>query len=307
MEFNGKALADRHRSQGPRPRSLVKAGEQLDGFAQLRDDGTTALRLLDLLRRLDPEGQPDGAARQLRSLRPGQTLNWALAWPANRRILYNRASCDPSGKPWDPKRKLIALERPASGAASDVPDFKPDVAPGDGMGPFIMNPEGVARFFAVDKMAEGPFPEHYEPFEIAARHQPAASRQSAGTSAIRRRACSRATWRAFGKAQGLPYVATTYRLTEHFHYWTKHARINAILQPEQFVEIGEELAKEKGIKARRQGQGALQPRRDQGRGGGDQAHQAARRSNGKKVHTRRHPDPLGLQGRGQERATSPTR
>jgi len=54
---------------------------------------------------------------------------------------------------------------------------------------------------------------------------------------------------AFGKPAEFPYVATTYRLTEHFHYWTKHVRINAILQPEQFVEIGEELAKEKGVRA----------------------------------------------------------
>ena len=60
---------------------------------------------------------------------------------------------------------------------------------------------------------------------------------------------------AFGKAKEFPYVATTYRLTEHFHFWTKHAELDAILQPEQFVEIGEELAKEKGIKAGDTGQG----------------------------------------------------
>jgi formate dehydrogenase major subunit len=54
---------------------------------------------------------------------------------------------------------------------------------------------------------------------------------------------------AFGTAKDFPYVCTTYRLTEHFHYWTKQSLVNAITQPEQFVEIGEELAKEKGIRA----------------------------------------------------------
>ena len=99
---------------------------------------------------------------------------------------------------------------------------------------------------------------------------------------------------AFGTPKDFPYVATTYRLTEHFHFWTKHAAINAILQPEQFVEIGEELAKEKGIR-RRPGQGALQPRPHQGRGGGDQAHPGAgcQRPAGA---PRRHPIHWGFKG-----------
>ena len=131
-------------------------------------------------------------------------------------------------------------------AGSDVPDFKLDSNPGDGMGPFIMNPEGVGRFFAVDKMADGPFPEHYEPFESPLginllQHQPAAVTNPAAR-------VFKGDLEAMGKAKDFPYAATTYRLTEHFHFWTKHCRINAILQPEQFVEIDEELAAEKGIK-----------------------------------------------------------
>ena len=55
-------------------------------------------------------------------------------------------------------------------------------------------------------------------------------------------------WAQFGDSKEFPYVATSYRLTEHFHFWTKHVRINAVLQPEFFVEISEQLAKEKGIK-----------------------------------------------------------
>jgi len=97
------------------------------------------------------EGQPDGAAGQLRPYGIGQTLNWAYAWPANRRILYNTASCDAEGKPCDPQRKLIGWDSGAGKwAGSDIPDFKVDSNPTDGMGPFVMNPEGVARFFARD-------------------------------------------------------------------------------------------------------------------------------------------------------------
>jgi formate dehydrogenase major subunit len=175
----------------------------------------------------------------------GQTLNWAWSWPANRRVLYNRASCDPSGKPFNPKRKLIAWNGSSWGGA-DVPDFVVGENPAGGMGPFIMNPEGVARFFARASMAEGPFPEHYEPFENPLGYNPLSPKQPQATSnpAARVFARDRAE---FGRAEQFPHVATTYRLTEHFHYWTKHVRLNSIIQPQQFVEIGEALAKEIGI------------------------------------------------------------
>ena len=116
------------------------------------------------------------------------------------------------------------------------------------MGPFIMNPEGVARFFAVDKLEDGPFPEHYEPMEspLAANLLHPKNDKARSNPAAR---VFKGDWDTFGKPDKFPYVCTTYRLTEHFHFWTKHVRLSAIVQPEQFVEIGEELAKEKGIKA----------------------------------------------------------
>ena len=77
-----------------------------------------------------------------------------------------------------------------------------------------------------------------------------------------------------GKSDKFPYVGTTYRLTEHFHYWTKHARLNAIAQPEQFVEIGEAGGEERH-QAGRHREGQFQPRLHQGQGGGDQAHSHA--------------------------------
>jgi len=244
-EYSGKALED---LVDPKDKTKVvrKAGEQLDGFAQLTDDGKTACGCWifsgawsekgNLMARRD-NSDPSGL---------GNTLNWAYSWPANRRIQYNRASCDPSGKPWDPKRKLIGWNG-AKWAGADVPDFKADSAPAEGMNPFIMNSEGVGRFFAVDRMAEGPFPEHYEPFESPLAVNPLHPKNPKAKNNPAARVF-KDDLDQFGDAEEFPYVATTYRLTEHFHFWTKHTRLAAIMQPEQFVEIGEELAQMKGIK-----------------------------------------------------------
>jgi formate dehydrogenase major subunit len=177
----------------------------------------------------------------------GQTLRWAWAWPANRRVLYNRASCDPAGKPYNPALKLIAWNGKSWGGA-DVPDYKIDEDPAGNMGPFIMNPEGVARFFARAGMAEGPFPEHYEPFETPLGYNPLHPNDSRAVQNPAAR-IYQGDREALGKADAFPCVATTYRLTEHFHFWTKHVRLNAIVQPEQFVEIGEVHAKQLGVKA----------------------------------------------------------
>lgn len=111
-----------------------------------------------------------------------------------------------------------------------------------------MNPEGVARFFARAQMNEGPFPEHYEPFETPLGFNPLHPDRPDVTSnpAARVFPTDRAN---FGAAHEFPHTATTYRLTEHFHFWTKNARLNAIVQPAQFVEISEELALKIGVVA----------------------------------------------------------
>ncbi|CAB3782898.1 Formate dehydrogenase-O major subunit [Pararobbsia alpina] len=245
-EFNGKALTELTDPKDP-AKVLVKAGEQLSGFGQLKDDGSTASGCWIFCGAWTPAGNQMGRRDNNDPTGNGQTLNWAWAWPANRRILYNRASCDTSGKPFDPTRKLIAWNGKAW-TGSDTPDYKADEPPENGMGPFIMNAEGVARFFARDGMAEGPFPEHYEPFETPLGYNPLHPDHAEVTNnpAARIFPDDKAS---LGKAADYPHTATTYRLTEHFHYWTKHARLNAIIQPEQFVEIGEDLAKEVGVVA----------------------------------------------------------
>ncbi len=247
-EFSGKALND-VTDPKDRKKVLVKAGEQLNGFAELRDDGSTSCGCWIFAGAWTEKGNQMARRDNSDPFGIGQTLNWAFAWPANRRVLYNRASCDLEGKPYDPKRKLIAWNAGAGKwVGSDIPDFKPDSAPEEGMHPFIMIPEGVARFFAIDKMAEGPFPEHYEPFEspLDANPMHPENPKARANPAAR---VFKEDWETFAKADKYPYVGTTYRLTEHFHTWSKHVRLNAIIQPEQFVEIGEELAKEKGIRS----------------------------------------------------------
>jgi formate dehydrogenase major subunit len=246
MEFNGRALAD-VTDPADQTKVLAKRGEQLASFAQLRDDGSTASGCWIFCGSWTQAGNQMGRRDNSDPTGIGQTLGWAWAWPANRRVLYNRASCDVNGKPFDPSRKLVAWNGRAW-TGSDIPDFKVDEPPDKGMSPFIMNPEGVARFFARDGMNEGPFPAHYEPFETPLGYNPFFPDNKAVTSnpAARVFADDRA---AFGTADKFPNTATTYRLTEHFHYWTKHARLNAIVQPQQFVEIGEEHAKEVGVVA----------------------------------------------------------
>ncbi len=244
-EYNGKALADVTDPKDP-AKVLAKTGEQLAGFAQLRNDGSTACgcwifsgawtQAGNLMARRD-NSDPSGL---------GNTPNWAFAWPANRRIIYNRASCDSAGKPWDPKRKVISWDsKSQKWQGMDIPDMRPDAAPEQNVGPFIMNPEGVARLFGVDKLADGPFPEHYEPFETPLDTNPLHPGVVSNPAAR----VFKGDLAALGTSKDFPYIGTTYRLTEHFHFWTKHVNINAILQPEQFVEIDEELAGKKGIKS----------------------------------------------------------
>jgi formate dehydrogenase major subunit len=246
MEFNGKALADVTDPKDP-TKVLVKAGDQLPSFAMLRDDGSTTCGNWIYCGVWSPAGNLSARRDNSDPSGLGQTLNWGFAWPVNRRILYNRASADLAGKPWDAKRSVLKWLGDKWGG-NDVPDMRPDAAPDQNVMPFIMTGEGVGRLFSLGLMNEGPFPEHYEPFETPLDANPMHPKNLKATSNPAARVY-KGDMEAFGKAKDFPYVATTYRLTEHFHYWTKQSKINAIMQPEQFVEIGEELAKEKGIVA----------------------------------------------------------
>jgi len=241
-EINGKALAD---LEDPVTKQQIKAGQQLPGFAWLKDDGTTMCgnwiysgaftEAGNMTARRDP-ADPSGL---------GVHQNWAFSWPANRRVLYNRASCDLNGKPFDPTRKQVWWnEATQKWAGNDVPDFKPDSKPADHMGPFIMNAEGVGRIFGpLAAFADGPFPEFYEPVESPIdnllhpqqTHNPVVKRFNTPDD------------KYGGPKEGYNVVCTTYRLTEHYHYWTKNNPMNVQLVPEPFIEIPAEMADEMGL------------------------------------------------------------
>jgi formate dehydrogenase major subunit len=241
-EINGKALAD---LEDPVTKQQIKAGQQLPGFAWLKDDGTTLCgnwiysgaftEAGNITARRDPS-DPSGL---------GVHQNWAFSWPANRRVLYNRASCDLEGKPFDPTRKQVWWnDATQKWAGNDVPDFKPDSKPADHMGPFIMNAEGVGRIFGpLAAFADGPFPEFYEPVESPIdnllhpqqTHNPVVKRFKTPDD------------KYGGPKEGYNVVCTTYRLTEHYHYWTKNNPMNVQLVPEPFVEISAEMANEMGL------------------------------------------------------------
>jgi len=242
-ELNGRALED---VEDKTTKAVMKAGQQLPGFSWLRDDGSTACGNWIWCGSWTEAGaqtqRRDNADPSGLGIHPG----WAWTWPMNRRVLYNRASCDLSGKPWDPSRALVWWnEGQKKWVGNDVPDFKADSPPKDHMGPFIMNVEGVGRIFApLGAFADGPFPEFYEPTESPVDNalHPKRSRNPVAQR------FSTAMDKYGTPADGFNIVCTTYRLTEHYHYWTKNNPMNVQLVPEPFVEIPVELAAELGIK-----------------------------------------------------------
>jgi formate dehydrogenase major subunit len=240
-ELNGSALEDIADPNDP-TKIVIAKGKQLPGFAALRDDGKTACGCWIYSGSFTEAGNqmarrdttdPDGT---------GAYSKWSWSWPANRRILYNRASADITGKPWDPTRKLLEWDG-SKWVGYDVPDIGPTMKP-EVVGPFIMNPEGTGRLFTRGMMRDGPFPAHYEPFESPVANVLAPKIRGNPVARV-----FKGDLEQFGDVKEFPFAATSYRLTEHFHFWTKHQHNNAVIQPEFFVEISEELANQKNIKS----------------------------------------------------------
>src|SRR5271155_4728003 len=241
-ELNGRAVVDfSDKASG----QTIKAGQQLASFAFLQDDGSTLCGNWIWC----GSWTEAGALTQRRGTDDPSGLgiypNWAWSWPMNRRVLYNRASCDGDGKPWDPARKQVWWsEGQKKWVGNDVPDFKADSPPSDHMGPFIMNAEGVGRIFApLALFADGPFPEFYEPTESPVEN--ALHPQRSKNPVVPRFSTPMDKYGT--PEQGFTVICTTYRLTEHYHYWTKNNPMNVQLVPDMFVEIPVELAAELGI------------------------------------------------------------
>lgn len=236
-ELNGWAVEDVRDAAGA---VIVRKGQQLSRFLDTRADGSTLSGNWLYIGSYPDAGNLSQRRSNADPSGVGRYPEWTFSWPANRRILYNRCSADGRGAPWDASRPAIAWN--GERWVGDVPDFTVDSAPDAALGPFIMLPEGVARLFVPGQFVEGPWSEHYEPAEspVANPLHPGQSRNPAlrefGTM-----------FDTLGTADEFPIVCTTYRLTEHFHYWTKHNPYTMQLQPEFFVEMSEELAREKGL------------------------------------------------------------
>lgn len=166
--------------------------------------------------------------------------SWGWAWPVNRRIMYNRASVDLDGKPWDALRPVIQWDTGSKKWVGDVADGGAAPINQGGGYPFIMKPQGRGHLFGPGR-PDGPFPEHYEPWESPISN-PMSTQQSNPAIVI---------WETIAKGSAAEYqiVATTHRVVEHMHTGTITRRLPWLVEmmPEMFVEMSQELADEKGI------------------------------------------------------------
>jgi len=231
-------------------------GKPMATFADLKEDGSTSCGIW-IWGGIMKEGKYLARRRDNKDESGiGSYLNWSYAWPVNRRILYNRCSADIAGRPWSEDKKIIwwdplAIDpktgKPGKWVGKDVPDFKLTLAPtdikGGGTKPFIMQATGLGALFT-DKMKEGPFPEHYEPFESPFKN--AISSQGLNPAVK----VPKTSMNNRGEASKFPCVGTTYRVSEHWQAGAMSRNLPwlAELMPTTFAEISPSLAKARGIK-----------------------------------------------------------
>ena len=239
------------------PKKLLgKKGELVGGFAQLQADGSTSCGSWIYCQSYNEKGNM--MARRVKKDPTGLGMfpEWAWCWPVNRRIIYNRASCDPAGKPYNLKKAVVYWNPTAvqpTGAlgawVGDVPDgpWPPMADEKEGRKPFIMRSDGVAAIFGAG-LKDGPFPEHYEPVECPVPENFFSKQMTNPASKVFSDANIKEDVLATCDVR-FPLVATTYRVTEHWQtgVMTRNTPWLLELQPRQFCEISVELAKEKNI------------------------------------------------------------
>jgi formate dehydrogenase major subunit len=235
----------------------LTTGECLPDYLPLKDDGSTACGCW-IYAGCYANGVNQTARRKPGAEQTWVAPEWGWAWPMNRRIIYNRASADPEGRPWSERKRYIWWDADeAKWTGEDVPDFMPDKAPDyeppdDATGPmalrgdepFTMQSDGKAWLYAPAGLVDGPMPAHYEPHESPFGNPLYAQRSNPARQQIHR------PENPYQRdADIFPYVATTYRLTEHhtaggMSRWLPYL---AELQPEMFCEVSPALARERGL------------------------------------------------------------
>ena len=241
-------------------------GEPLSSYTELADDGSTACGCW-IYCGCRADGENKTARRTPGSEQSWVAPDWGWAWPANRRVLYNRASADPDGKPWSERKRLVWWDADAADGegrwvGDDVPDFQatkppsyrppegatgPDAIAGDE--PFIMQTDGRAWLYVPAGIADGPLPTHYEPQESPFRNALYSQQSNPARKTFGR---EDNLYHPVGDDEGadvFPFVMTTYRLTEHhtaggMSRWLPYL---AELQPEFFIEVSPELAHLRGL------------------------------------------------------------
>ncbi|HEX4345229.1 MAG TPA: formate dehydrogenase [Solirubrobacteraceae bacterium] len=238
-------------------------GEMLSAYTELKADGSTSCGCWIYC------GAYAGGVNQTARRTPASEQNWtggqwAWAWPANRRILYNRASADPEGRPWSERKALVWWDaEQGRWTGHDVPDFEvtkpPDYRPAEGASgpdalagddPFIMQADGRGWLYAPAGVADGPLPTHYEPQDSPVRNRLHEQQRSPARQVYAHENNRYHPGPDEPGADVFPYGVTTYRLTEHFtaggmSRWTPYL---AELQPEFFCEVSPELAAERALR-----------------------------------------------------------
>ena len=229
-----------------------KKGDLVPTFAWLQDDGSTSSGCWVYCGSVSEKGILPMRRGQADPTGLGLYSEWAWSWPVNRRIIYNGASVDLNGKPWDPTRAVITWDAKEEKWKGDVPDGTGN--PGKGRPPFIMKPDGVGSLYGPG-LADGPFPEHYEPLECpveknllsAQKNNPAVKRfdkKGVGSDMD--------VYSGVGTCDPrFPFICSTYRVSEHWQtgVLTRWCPWLAEMQPGMFVEMSLELAKMRGIEA----------------------------------------------------------
>ncbi len=235
-------------------------GSPLASFAQLADDGSTACGSW-IHAGCFAGGVNQTARRMPHTVQSWVAPEWGWAWPANRRILYNRASADPQGRPWSAAKAFVWWDEEAGEwTGHDVPDFEktkpPDYVPPagakaqaaiGGADPFILQADGKAALFVPRGLADGPLPAHFEAAESPQRNRVYGQDNSPVSVQYRNRAPTRA--QVAGHSAVFPFVVTTYRLTEHHTAGAMSRTLGRLaeLQPELFCEVSPGLAAQRGL------------------------------------------------------------